>query len=151
MKIDIIDIKPLVGCGLLHFGQTIDDVVALLGDAEEIDQIDEDDMMNTVILHYWERGISVFFEGVEKSVVSCIETDNPDSDLFGSKVFNLSMEKLIALMKKNGYENHEIEVEEGENRISFEDGLIDFFYDGEEMLAISLGVLINEKGEIESF
>jgi hypothetical protein len=151
MKIDLNDIKPLAGCGVLRFGQTIDDVVALLGDAEEIDQIDEDDMMNTVILHYWERGISVFFEGVDKSVVSCIETDNPDSVLFGTKVFGLSMEKLIALMKKNGYENHEIEVEEGENRISFEDGLIDFFYDGEEMLAISLGVLINEKGEIETF
>ncbi|MFZ4464204.1 MAG: hypothetical protein ACOYN5_10165 [Bacteroidales bacterium] len=151
MKIDLNDIKPLAGCGVLRFGQTIDDVVALLGDAEEIDQIDEDDMMNTVILHYWERGISVFFEGVDKSVVSCIETDNPDSVLFGSKVFELSMEKLISLMKKNGYENHEIEVEEGENRISFEDGLIDFFYDGEEMLAISLGVLINEKGEIETF
>lgn len=150
MKIDLNIIKPLEGCGVLRFGQTIDDVVALLGEAEEIDQIDEDDMLNTIILHYWERGISVFFEGVDKSVVSCIETDNPDSLLFGSKVFGLSMEKLISLMKKNGYDDYEVEMEEGENRISFEKGLIDFFYDGEEMLAISFGVLINEKGEIEN-
>jgi hypothetical protein len=141
----------LKGYGALKFGQTINDVVSLLGDAEEIDEIDEDDMMNTVILHYWDLGISVFFEGIEKSVVSCIETDDMDSLIFGVKVFDLDKDQLIALMKKNGYKEYEIELEEGENRLSFEEGLIDFFYAGGELIAVSWGVLINEKGEIEQF
>jgi hypothetical protein len=34
-------------------------------------------------------------------------------------------------------------------RLSFEDALIDFFFDGEELLAINWGVVVNEAGEIE--
>ncbi|NOU46636.1 MAG: hypothetical protein HOO86_06200 [Bacteroidales bacterium] len=142
-------IDPLKGYGSLKFGQTIQEVVALLGDAEEIDEIDEDDMMNTVILHYWELGISVFFEGIEKSVVSCIETDNMDAELFGVKVFDIGKEEAIELMKANGFTDYELELEEGENRLSFEEGLIDFFYADDELIAVSWGVLINENGEIE--
>lgn len=149
MKSEMTTIEPLKGYGVIKFGQTINDLVALLGDAEEIDQVDEDDMMNTVILHYWNLGLSVFFEGVENSVVSCIEIDNMDSELFGEKVFFLKKDQVIDLMKSNGFKEYEIEVEEGENRLSFEEGLIDFFYAGEELIAVSWGVLINEKGEIE--
>jgi len=145
------EIVPLKGYSALTFGQTIDDVVRLLGEAEEIDEINEDEILNTVILHYWDRGFSVFFEGVEKSVVSCIETDNMDSTLFDMKVFDVDKNKIIELMKKNGFTDYEIEMEEGENRLSFEDGLIDFFYAGNELIAISWGVLINEKSEIEQF
>jgi hypothetical protein len=74
-----------------------------------------------------------------------------DSLIFGVKVFDLDKDQLIALMKKNGYKEYEIELEEGENRLSFEEGLIDFFYAGGELIAVSWGVLINEKGEIEQF
>lgn len=151
MKNELTVIEPMKGYGPLIFGQTINDVVGLLGEAEEIDEIDEDDMMNTVILHYWDIGISVFFEGIEKSVVSCIETDNMDSLLFGKKVFEIDKDQLISLMKENGYNEYELEMEEGENRLSFEEGLIDFFYAGEELIAVSWGVLINENGEIEEF
>ncbi len=151
MNSNLLIIEPLIGYGDLKFGQTIDDVVGILGDAEEIDQIDDDDTMNTVILHYWDYGISVFFEGVEKSVVSCIETDHMDSELFGKKVFDLTKDQVIELMKAHGFVEYELEMEEGENRLSFEDGLIDFFYKGEELIAVSWGVLINEKGEIEQF
>lgn len=149
MKKVLTIIDPLKGYGSLKFGQTIQEVVALLGDAEEIDEIDEDDMMNTVILHYWELGISVFFEGIEKSVVSCIETDNMDAELFGVKVFDIGKEDAIELMKANGFTDYELELEEGENRLSFEEGLIDFFYADDELIAVSWGVLINENGEIE--
>jgi hypothetical protein len=149
MQVEMTKIEPLKGYGVLKFGQTINDVVAVLGDAEEIEQIDEDDMLNTIILHYWDLGISVFFEGVEKSVVSCIETDNMDSELFGERIFDHKRDVVIDLMKSHGFNEYELEVEEGENRLSFEEGLIDFFYEGEELIAVSWGVLINEKGEIE--
>ncbi|MCK9292076.1 MAG: hypothetical protein WCR58_06200 [Bacteroidales bacterium] len=141
-------IKPLEGCGDLHFGQSIEDITALLGEAEEIDHLDTDDDMTTVVLHFWEQYISIFFEGVERTVLACFETDHPDTLLFGKKVFELSREETIALMQSNGYHELETEEEEGEIRISFEDGLIDFFYDGDTLLAVNWGVYVDEAGNI---
>ena len=42
----------------------------------------------------------------------------------------------------------EEEEEDGEHRISFEDALIDFFFDGNKMTAVSWGVLVDEQGNI---
>lgn len=141
-------IKPLEGCGDLTFGQSIEDIIALLGEAEEMDHLDTDDDMTTVVLHFWEQEISIFFEGAERTVLSCFETDNQDAELFGKKVFELSRNELIALMEANGYANPELEEEEGEIRLTFEDALIDFFYDGEELLAVNWGVFVDEAGNI---
>ncbi len=141
-------IKPLQGCGNIMFGQTIQELTAILGEAEEIDHLDTDDDMTTVVLHYWEDGLSVFFEGTAKNVISCFETDHPDSTLFGKKVFELKKDEIINLMQENGFKELEVEEEEGETRLTFEDGLIDFFFDEEELLAVNWGVIIDEDGEI---
>lgn len=143
-------IEPLVGCGNLKFGQTIENLNAVLGEAEEIDHLDTDDQMNTVVLHYWDKGLSVFFEGNEKTVISCFETDDISATLYGKKVFEIDKEEVIALMKENGFTELEIEEEEGEIRVTFEDALIDFFYDENQLLAVNWGVLVNEAGEIEN-
>jgi hypothetical protein len=143
-------IDPLQGCGNIKFGQTIQELTALLGEAEEIDHIDTDDDMTTVVLHYWEDALSVFFEGTTKNVISCFETDHPDAILFGKKVFELTKDEIIQLMEQNGYSELEIEEEEGETRLTFEDALIDFFYDEEELLAVNWGVMVDEEGEIIS-
>lgn len=143
------EILPLEGLGVLKFGQTIEVTIEFLGDAEEIDHLDTDDQMNTIVLHYWENELSIFFEGVAKTVLSCFETDHLESLLYGKKVFEMNPKQVIALMAEHNYTNPEIEEEEGELRLSFEDALMDFFYDGEELLAINWGVLVNEAGEIE--
>lgn len=142
-------ILPLAGYGDLNFGQTVEELTSVLGEAEEIDHLDTDDQMNTIILHFWEEGLSVFFEGVSKTVISCFETDNPEATLFDKKVFELKKDEVIDLMKENGYNELEVEEEEGEIRVTFEDGLIDFFYDDELLLAVNWGVIIDENGDIE--
>jgi hypothetical protein len=144
------DIQPLIGYGELKFGLSIEETIDLLGDAEEIDHLDTDDQMNTIVLHYWEQETSIFFEGVSKTVLSCFETDHLDATLYGEKVFEMTSEEVIKLMADHGYKNPEIEEEEGETRITFEDLLIDFFFDGDELLAVNWGVLVNEAGEIET-
>jgi hypothetical protein len=144
-----LEIKPLTGYGELYFGQTIDDTVQVLGTAEEIDEMDGEDGMNTVILHYWSIGMSVFFEGVERSVISCFETDNTESVLFGNKIFEQDQKSILRIMKDNGFSNVEKEMEEGETRLTFEEGLIDFFFLKEELVAVSWGVLVNSRGEVE--
>ncbi len=145
------EIKPKDGFGELKFGETINHVVEQLGEAEEIETIEDEDEFNTTILNYWEIGVSIFFEGVEKSVVSCFETDIPETTLFGKEVFELEEKELIALMTENGFEVAEIEEESGERRLSYDDALIDFFYQEGELLAVNWGVLVNDQGEIEEF
>lgn len=135
------DIQLLEGFGVLKFGQSIEKTIDQIGEAEEIDHLDTDDQMNTIVLHYWDMETSVFFEGVSKTVLSCVETDNPETTLFGKKIFDMNQEQLMAWMKENGYEPSEIEEEEGETRITFEDVLIDFFFDGDVMLAANWGFL----------
>ncbi|MDP3462447.1 MAG: hypothetical protein Q8S18_06640 [Bacteroidales bacterium] len=145
------EIVPLKGLGNLKFGQTIEETIAMIGDAEEIDEMDGEDNMNTVILHYWSHGISIFFEGVEKSVISCFETDNPECKLFDVPVFQMDQKSIIKHMKKNGFKEFETDREEGESRLTFEEGLIDFFYVDGLLSTVNWGVLVNSNGEIEKF
>ena len=146
------DIKPKIGFGEIEFGFTIEQVVAFLGEADDVEDIQDDEDFNTVIMNYWNRRFSVFIEGrgAEKSIVSCFETDNQEATLFGQQVFKMNEQQIIELMKKNGFTEVDTETEEnGEYRLSLEDGLIDFFFEKKELTAVNWGVLVDEHGEIE--
>lgn len=146
-----LEIMPKVGFGKLKFGFTIEELIAMVGEAEQVEDIQEDEF-NTVIMNYWEKGFSAFIEGTgaKKSVVSCFETDNKEATLFKQKVFELNDSEICDLMKKNGYKEIETEIDEnGEYRLSFDDGLIDFFFKNKKLIVINWGVMINEDGEIE--
>lgn len=152
MKKLIPEIKPKDGFGELKFGVTVKQVITTLGEPEEIESIEDDDEFNTTILNYWETGVSVFFEGIEKSVLSCFETDIPESTLFGQKVFDLNEKEITALMEKEGFDIAETEEDKsGERRISYDDALIDFFFHEGGLVAVNWGVLVNDRGEIEEF
>jgi hypothetical protein len=145
-----LDIVPKTGFGQIHFGDTSEKVTELLGQPEDIENIEDVDGFNTVVLYYWELGITVFFEGKLKSVVSCIETENPDSVMFGKNIFDMTEKDLIGLMNEKGYEVEEIELETtGERRVSFDDAMLDLFFENGDLIAVNWGVLVNEKGEIE--
>lgn len=149
-----LDIQPKVGFGELKFGNTIEEIVAFMGEAEDVEDIDDDEDFNTVIMNYWDSGFSVFIEGngAEKSVASCFETDHIEATLFGKEVFKMTQKEITELMQANGYSEIDSELEEtGEFRLSFEDGLIDFFFTDGELNGVNWGVLVNEHGEIEEF
>lgn len=146
------EIKPKEGFGEIVFGESSDHVIAFLGEPEEVESFEDDDEFNTTILNYWEAGVSAFFEGIENSVLSCLETDIPDATLYGKKVFDMNEEAVIGLMKEHGFEVAETEEDpSGERRISYDDALIDFFFHEDELIAVNWGVLVNEAGEIEEF
>ncbi len=145
-----LEIVPKTGLGQIHFGDLSEKVIALLGQPEDIENIEDVDGFSTVVLYYWDLGVTIFFEGKEKSVVSCIETENPDSTMFGKAIFDMTENDIIALMKEKGFEVEEVEMETtGERRISYDDAMIDFFFEAGDLVAVNWGVLINEKGEIE--
>jgi len=150
MNVLTLEIVPKVGFGQIKFGDISEKVIEVLGQPEDIENIEDADGFNTVVLYYWEEGITVFFEGKEKSVVSCMETENPDSVLFGKTIFDMTEKDIIALMAEKGYEVEEIENEtSGERRVSYDDAMIDFFFADGDLVAVNWGVMVNEKGEIE--
>ena len=102
----------------------------------------------SIFYEYEELETNIYFEGVTKSVVACFETENDEATLYGKPVFNLTKEEIIDLMKKQGFKELEEETEDDELRISFEDALIDFFFDESKLTAISWGVLVDEQGDI---
>ena len=145
-----LEVEPKAGLGQIRFGDVSEKVIKFLGEPEDIENIEDVDGFNTVVLYYWEHGITVFFEGKLKSVVSCIETENPDSVMFGKRIFDMTEKDIIALMKDKGYEVEEIEMETtGERRVSYDDAMIDFFFENGDLVAVNWGVLVNEKGDIE--
>lgn len=143
-------IEPLKGFGEIPFGMPLDDAVKILGAPvfyEELNDIEE--MGNRSIFYeYDDIDTDIYFEGITKSVVACFQTENPEAVLYEKKVFSLTRDEVIELMRKNGFKELEEEDEEGEHRVSFEDAMIDFFFDGNTMTAVSWGVLVDDQGNI---
>ncbi len=146
-----LEIKPKVGFGEIEFGEYLDNIVSLLGEAEEIDTIEEDEEMNMLILHYWELGFSVIFEGSTKQIVSGFETDHTDATMFEKKVIGMSEQDIVKLMQENGLGEYETEMEEVDKRISFDDEMLDFYFRDDKLVYVNWGVYVNEEGEIEDF
>lgn len=143
-------IEPLKGYGEIPFGMTLDEAVKMLGMPnfyEELNDMEETEN-RSIYYEYDDLQTNIYFEGITKSVVACFETENENATLYGKKVFDLDQNAVIEMMKAKGFIELEQETEDGELRISFEDALIDFFFDEEGMTAVSWGVLVDDQGNI---
>lgn len=143
-------IEPLKGFGDIPFGMALDDAVKKLGSPnfyEELSDMEETGN-RSIYYEYEEIDTNIYFEGITKSVVACFETENKDAVLYGTKVLELSRAEVIVLMQDNGFKELEEEDEDGEHRVSFEDAMIDFYFDGDKMTAVSWGVLVDDQGNI---
>ena len=143
-------IVPLKGYGEIPFGMTLDDAVKKLGMPDFYEELSdmEETGNRSIYYEYDELETNIYFEGVTKSVVACFETENMEATLYGEPVFDLTKEEIIDLMKEQGFKELEEENEDNELRVSFEDALIDFFFDEEGLTAISWGVLVDDQGDI---
>lgn len=148
------EILLLDGLDDLKFGDLPDNVEKILGKPGEIENLGEeaDEDLDTILWNYDKEGLSVFFEGKNNHVLSCFETDNRDATLFGQKVFEMNEEEITKLMNKEGLTQIDSEVEEwGEKRVSFDEALIDFYFQDGKLVTVNWGVFVNENGEIEEF
>lgn len=151
MKMEIL---LLDGLDDLKFGDLPDNVEKILGKPGEIENLGEeaDEDLDTILWNYDKEGLSVFFEGKNNHVLSCFETDNRDATLFGQKVFEMNEEEITKLMNKEGLTQIDSEIEEwGEKRVSFDEALIDFYFQDGKLVTVNWGVFVNENGEIEEF
>ncbi len=144
------DIYPNKGLGELEFGTDIESFVSRYGEPEEVQNFDEDEELDTTVLHYWKNGISAFFVGFSAPVLAGVELDNPDISLFNNKIIGISEEDLIALMKQHGYENFETDFEDADKRLSYDVGMMDFFFRDNKLIYMNFGVLVDENGNIET-
>ena len=143
-------IMPLKGYGEIPFGMTLDETVKKIGMPDFYEELSdmEETGNRSIYYEYDALETNIYFEGVTKSVVACFETENMEATLYGEPVFDLTKEEIIDLMKEQGFKELEEETEDNELRVSFEDALIDFFFDEEGLTAISWGVLVDDQGDI---
>lgn len=145
-----LEIKPMVGFGDLTFGATKADVEAYFGPPQETETLDVEDEINEVeVWSYWEQGHSVYFEKMDNDVCTNFETDDEDSVMFGEKVFRLNEQEVLEVMKKQGYEDHEIDEEEpGERILFFPDAHMQFVYEEGKMMLVSWAVAVDDDDKI---
>ena len=143
-------IMPLKGYGEIPFGMTLDETVKKLGMPDFYEELSdmEETGNRSIFYEYEELETNIYFEGVTKSVVACFETENMEATLYREPVFDLTKEEIIDMMKEHGFKELEEENEDDELRVSFEDALIDFFFEDEMLTAVSWGVLVDEQGDI---
>ena len=143
-------IVPLKGYGEITFGMSLDETVKLLNMPDFYEELSDMEETGNRSIYYEYDAIqtNIYFEGVTKSVVACFETENEAATLYGKKVFDLKKDEVIKLMSENGFKELEEETEDGELRVSFEDAMIDFFFEGDSISAVSWGVLVDEQGDI---
>ena len=127
------------GLGDVQFNMPVEEVVALLGNADEVENIDNAADEPTTVLRYNNHGITLFFEG-ENPVLACIDVSNEECTLFDKRIFDMNERQLVELMVANKYLEQDVDEEEwGERRVSFPEGNIDFFFDEGALVSIIIG------------
>jgi len=129
------------GMGDIHFGCTPEVVRALLGDPDEVEELESavDGVVESIVWNYPDSGLNFFFEASNgEPSLSTIESDNLDTVVFNAKIFNLTKDSIIDLMKENGYSDIDEDDETwGEHRVTFDDAQIDFYFDDQELTLVS--------------
>lgn len=143
-----LEINPKEGLGEIKFGEIPENVTKLIGQPGNAEEISTDDDLKTTILTF-DLGVTVFLEGLVEPIVSNFDVDNKNATLFGEKVFELKEDAIVELMKTHGFIRTEREDEEwGEMRLTFDDAMMDFYFEDGILAAVNWGVVINEDGLI---
>lgn len=135
-----LDILLKQGLNELVFGASPEDADKLFGAPVEIEALekDTDEDLESQLWYYDEEGISLFFEGEPDLELTSIEVSNLNATLFGKAIFKMSEEQIIDLMKENGFSDFYQEDEEwGEKLLSFEDALIDFYFEEDKLVSVN--------------
>ncbi len=134
-----LQIKIKKGIGSIEFGMPVEEIVNLLGTADEVENIDNAADESTTVLRYNDLGLTLFCEG-DNPTLACIDVANEDSTLFGEQMFDMDERQVVALMVKNKYTEQDVDEEDwGERRVTFPEGNIDFYFDEGELVSIILG------------
>ncbi len=138
------NIYLLKGLNNFEFGLTKDSFIEENPDKINFELIEEEEELKTEAINIEELNSYLYFDGDETELLlTACATENKDSILFGQKVFELSKEDIIKLVKAHKFNEIEEDTEEwGEERLSFYDAMVDFFFKNGKLVSISWGILI---------
>jgi hypothetical protein len=129
------------GLGEIHFGCIPEIVRAIFGEPEDVEELESaiDGDVESIVWNYPEEGLNFFFDAsTGEPSLNTIESDNFDTVLFNALIFNITRDKVITLMKENGYVDIDEDDETwGEHRVTFEDAQIDFYFADQALTMVS--------------
>ena len=106
------EIKPGIGISILIFGKSMADAEKVFGKAEEIVLMDDIEGFQSTVWHFWKKGFSLFFDEQKNQQFYFVEINNPETELWGQKIFDLTEKQLIELFKAKGIKLSETEKHE---------------------------------------
>lgn len=117
------------------------DAETCFGAAEEVENLEGEGDYKAIVWHYWNRGFSLFFDEGGKQTFTCVEIDNDEAMLWGERIFDMEEEDIIELFKTKGFKEIDSELHEwGEKRVSFDDALVDLYFENGELVSINYGI-----------
>jgi len=129
------------GLGDVHFGCTPEVIRSVYGEPEEVEELESaiDGDVESIVWNYPDDGLNFFFDAANgEPTLSTIESDNLETVLFNSRIFNITRDSVVELMNENGFKDLEEDDETwGEHRVTFEDAQIDFYFAGQELTLVS--------------
>lgn len=141
----LFEIRPKEGLGGLRFGATMAEAESCFGTAEEVEHLEGEGNYKAIVWHYWDRGFSLFFDEAGKKTFTCVEIDNEEAMLWGMRIFDMKEEEIVNLFKSKGFKEVDSEVHEwGEKRVSFDDALVDLYFEAGNLVSINYGVFEDE-------
>ena len=127
------------GLGDIRFDMPIEEVVSILGHADDVENVVNAFEETTTIMHYNEGELNLFLEG-ENPTLQCIDISSDDCLLFDKSIFDLDEKAIVRLMVDNKYFEEDVDEESwGERRVTFNEANIDFFFDQGELTAVAFG------------
>lgn len=137
----ILELKPMQGLNLLHFGATMAEAEYYFGKPDTVENIDELEDYKSIVWHYLEQGFSLFFDDRNLNTFSCVEVDNDKSILWGKSVFKLSEKEIKNMFKDKNFVKIDFEEHEwGERRVSYDDAMVDLYFEKEQLVSFNFCV-----------
>ncbi len=135
-----IEIMPGIGLEKIPFGSTADQIIDLLGEAEDEENLDDEEAgIKARSLNYWDLCLYFFLEDVDgKEILTGIQTDAKNVILFEKDVMKMNISQLKNLINKQEFEDlTETEESWGETRLSCDELNIDFYFENNKINTIS--------------
>jgi flavin-dependent dehydrogenase len=138
------------GLGEIKFGLTMDEVEAIMGKPEEVEESEEDEEFEYEVWNYWEEGYSFYFDEDDDYRLGLIETANEEVTMFGKKIFQMKQAEVEELLKANGLSDQEKDtLETGEKHITYEKEMLDMYFEKDVLITIKFGVFVDDDLEVK--
>ena len=81
-------------------------------------------------------------------VVASISTKNEDATLFGERIYDMNRTEIVEMMKRNGYKEFEMEEQDGDTCIIYDELMLDFYFIDGELVDVLWGVIVDAHGNV---